>query len=125
MRPVKHDKTGTIYLLIQSIQDIITNEWKMLYQDLDGFYFIMDIDKFNKQFSSINSNNVYHVDKKKITDHKVLIRIPMFISTLEKELDRLKAHKIVSVTQVDEWKSSKQEQVYQDYEVIYTTIEGA
>ena len=64
MRPVKHDRTGTIYLYVDEIMDAISGKWKLIYMDLNGKKHILDTEEFWMTFSSIDASDVHHINKK-------------------------------------------------------------
>lgn len=115
MRPVKHDKTGTIYLLIEEIIDCTNSEKDkpmILYMNLDGKKFVREKSEFWMKFSSIDSSDVHHIDRKKVIEKTITIEVPdNSISTMgineaiAKELDELNLniYKVMSIIKVEEY----------------------
>jgi len=67
IRPVKHDKTGRVYLIIKEVIDCTNSEndkWMILYMNLDGMMFVREKSEFWYKFSSIGSSDVIHRDKR-------------------------------------------------------------
>lgn len=67
IRPVKHDKTGKVYLIIREIIDCTNSENDkpmILYMNLDGMMFVREKSEFWYKFSSIDSSDVIHRDRR-------------------------------------------------------------
>jgi hypothetical protein len=151
MRPVKHDKTGKIYLCVEEIKDDISSKWKVLYYDLNGNKHVIDKEEFWMTFSSVDSSDVHHIDRKKIvekvnhSDSKKIVEkinlIKIVCNTfpsmnaeniekkLQEEIKKLNAYKIVYVKKINSTSPLSikyaEEAYYSEelYEVKYTVLE--